>query len=620
MEPQLQTYLGQYLLTDVIGRTAAAVVYRAHQASLDRAVAVKVLLNLESRFVSRFEREAQAIAQLQHRNILPIYDYGVQGPWRYIVMQYVEHGATLGHQIAAGPLDCLPALRLMVPLLGALGYAHGHGVIHRDIKPSNVLMPWPDWPLLADFGIAKLVGAAQQLTPPGQAVGTASYMAPEIGLQRPIDARADLYSAGVVLYEMVTGQLPFEAATPLAVLTKHIKEPPPPPRSLRPDLHPAVEGALLRALEKSPDDRFQSAAEMAAALEGAARQVERAKAQAWLGGQLGGTGSAARRSGYTTRQLPPTGPMPARTAPPAAPAPPMHAPAPPTHAPAPAAATGAATGSVGGRRGLGLLVGLMLLLALAVGAVAFWPRPSVVAEGPGTITEGPAAADEGGPGPAPTVADETAPPAEAPVEQPPPVAEAPPTEAPPAEAPAVENAPAAQPLPTAVPPTSPPPPMPAVQPAPPQVSERDGATVVRLDDASWSGGYGLSRGSSRYGGRTATWIYGATTAYSAMRALFEVQGQPEGEVELRIEGMDSEGRSRTPISISVNDAEIYSGPNPLPDDDLPLETGTWASETWRFDAALLRPGPNQITIRNLAPGAFGGPPFFMLDYAELTYR
>jgi serine/threonine-protein kinase len=562
MEPQLNTYLGQYLLVEVIGRTASAVVYRAHQASLNRSVALKVLLrNLEPRYVSRFEREAQAIAGLQHRNILPIYDYGAQGPWRYFVMQYVEGGATLGHLIAAGPLDCVTALRLLIPLLGALEYAHAQGVIHRDIKPSNILMPWPDWPLLADFGIAKLLGAAQQLTPPGQAVGTASYMAPEAGLQRPIDGRADLYSAGVVLYELLTGHLPFEASTPLAVLTKHIKEPPPPPRSLRPDIHPAVEAALLRALEKSPDDRYQSAAEMAAALELAARQVERSKAQAWLHGQLG-TGAAARRSGYTTRQLPPTAPAPAVGA------------APPAPAPTP-------------QRGLGLLLGLALLLALAVAAVTLWPRPGTLAEGP-AATATPLAL--------PTPEDEEPPAAIPPLAESPPVVEEPP--------------------PTEPPPTEPP----AVTPAPAQVSERDGATLVRLDDTSWSGGYNLSRGSSRYGGRTATWIYGASTEYSAMSAVFDLADQPAGEAELIVEGMDSEGRQRTPISITVNGVEIYAGPNPLPDDDLPLETGTWASASWRFDAALLRPGRNQISIRNRAEGSFGGPPFFMLDYAELSYQ
>jgi serine/threonine protein kinase len=588
MEPQLTTYLGQYQLVEVVGRTAAAVVYRAHQGSLNRSVAIKVLLrNFEPHYVSRFEREAQAVAQLQHRNILPIYDYGLQGPWRYIVMQYVENSTTLGDLIAAGPVDDTVALRLLVIVLDALGYAHSQGVIHRDIKPSNILMPWPDWPLLADFGIAKLLGAPQQLTPPGQAVGTAAYMAPEAGLQRPIDARADLYSAGVVLYEMLTRQLPFEAPTPLAMLSKHIKEPPPLPRTLRPDMHPAVEAVLLRALAKDPDDRYQSAAEMAGALERAARQVERAKAQAWLSGQLAAISPLplSRRSGYTTRKLPPlsSGALaaPASNASRAAPVTPASPSAPSPLLPRPARTRPPV---------YVLLLGLTLLLGLAVGAVALWPRPAEVGQTPTAPVEGPTASAEAPPVTLPTSI--------------PPAAEAPPVSAPPTSS-APENTPR---------------PQPSASPAPVQVILRGDATVLYLDDPSWSGGYSFSRGSNRYGGRTATWIYGATTTYNIMTVSFELAEQPTGDAELLIEGMDSEGRSRTPISIEVNGIEVYTGPNPLPDDDLPLETGTWASETWRFDGALLRPGRNELTIRNLAEGAFGGPPFFMLDYAELTYR
>ncbi len=146
-----------------------------------------------------------------------------------------------------------------------------------------------------------------------------------------------------------------------------------------------------------------------------------------------------------------------------------------------------------------------------------------------------------------------------------------------------------------------------------------GPTTLLLEDTDWSGGYASSGGSNSYGGRTATWIYGTASDYSRMRASFAVAGQPAGEALLRIEGMDSEGPARTPISISVNGAEIYRGPNPLPDDDFAYETGTWASETWSFDAGLLRPGVNEIAVSNLDEGAFGGPPFFMLDYAELSY-
>jgi hypothetical protein len=166
---------------------------------------------------------------------------------------------------------------------------------------------------------------------------------------------------------------------------------------------------------------------------------------------------------------------------------------------------------------------------------------------------------------------------------------------------------ASQPVPTVAP------------PAAPQVSQAGASFTVRLDDVDWQGGF-RRPGGQTYGGRTATWIYGRSTEYSTMSASFVVNGTPAGTATLTVEGMDSEGRTKTPIQLLINGTEIYNGPNPLPDDDQPLETGTWASQSWTFDASLLRPGQNQVSFSNLAEGAFSRPPFFMLDYAELTYN
>lgn len=152
---------------------------------------------------------------------------------------------------------------------------------------------------------------------------------------------------------------------------------------------------------------------------------------------------------------------------------------------------------------------------------------------------------------------------------------------------------------------------PPATPVPPQATSGE-ELVIRLEDTDWSGGF---RNPGGYRGRSATWIYGTSTQYTTMQATFTLDIQPVGEATLAIEGMDSEGRAKTPISISVNGSEIYNGPNPLPDDEYPFQVGTWATATWRFDAALLRPGQNTIVIRNLAPGSFSLPPFFMLDYA-----
>jgi hypothetical protein len=140
---------------------------------------------------------------------------------------------------------------------------------------------------------------------------------------------------------------------------------------------------------------------------------------------------------------------------------------------------------------------------------------------------------------------------------------------------------------------------------------------VQLDDNVWGGGYRSSRG---YAGRSATWIYGVGTDYSSMRAQFTLDTQPSGTASLTIEGMDSEDRGKTPIQILINGIEVFNAPNPLPNDDLPLETGTWASTTFTFDPALLQPGENTIQINNLKPGQFSRPPFFMLDYAVVTFE
>jgi len=277
MTDLINTQLGQYRLIELIGHGGMATVYKAHQASLDRFVAIKVLPRTHDQlFAARFKREARAIAQLQHHNILPIHDYGEQDGLLYLVLPYIPNGVTLS-DLLGKPMEPTRALRLTGHILDGLDYAHSHNVIHRDIKPSNILMSSPTWPMLADFGIAKLLNDDQRLTISGLILGTVAYMAPEQAVGRPVDRRADLYATGVMLYEMTTGRLPFEADTPLAMMMKHAYEAPPPPRALNPDLPAAVESILLRALQKDPAGRYQSAAEMAAALERATAQIERTR-------------------------------------------------------------------------------------------------------------------------------------------------------------------------------------------------------------------------------------------------------------------------------------------------------------------------------------------------------
>ncbi len=219
--------IGGYELVEAIGAGSLAVVYRAHQPNLDRWVAVKVLHFKGQTSLVRFKREAKAIALLRHQNILIVNEYGEDGEWPYIVMECIE-GGTLKDRLSDGPLDWVKAVKLIIPIAEALHYAHNQGIVHRDIKPSNILMARPDWPLLADFGMVKLTDSEEELTMVGAVVGTPSYIAPEQARGAEIDHRVDMYALGVILFEMVTGRLPFDYENVHKVLLAHIADPPPP--------------------------------------------------------------------------------------------------------------------------------------------------------------------------------------------------------------------------------------------------------------------------------------------------------------------------------------------------------------------------------------------------------
>ncbi len=260
--------LGAYRIIEQVGEGGMATVYKAHQTSMDRYVAIKVLpleLAKNDEFVKRFQQEARIIARLEHPHILPVFDYGEENGVVYFAMRYLDTG-TLKDKLISETLSLDEIDRIFIQLTDALGYAHAQGVVHRDLKPANVLVDANGNLFLTDFGIAKILeSASPSLTQTSAVMGTPTYISPEQASALPIDQRTDIYSLGVMLYEMVTGQVPFVADTPLGVIIKHLSEPLPLPSLVKPEISPAVEQVLLKALAKESKDRFSNTTEFASA-------------------------------------------------------------------------------------------------------------------------------------------------------------------------------------------------------------------------------------------------------------------------------------------------------------------------------------------------------------------
>ena len=269
--------LGAYRIINQVGQGGMATVYKAYQPSMDRNVAIKVLprqLAESQEFVTRFQQEARTIARLEHPHILPVFDYGESDGITYFVMRYLEAG-TLKSKMETGPLSLNEIDNLFSQLAGALGYAHSHGVIHRDLKPANALVDEQGNLFLTDFGIAKLLeSASPRLTQTDAIMGTPAYISPEQARAQTVDQRSDIYSLGIILYELVTGRVPFTADTPLAVILKHVSDPLPLPSILKPDIPEAIEQVILKALAKEPNDRYVSTAEFLAAWKRALQDKE----------------------------------------------------------------------------------------------------------------------------------------------------------------------------------------------------------------------------------------------------------------------------------------------------------------------------------------------------------
>ncbi len=264
----MATQFGRYQLIRELGRGGMATVYLGRDPRFERDVAVKVLpaqFMHDPQFIARFQREAQTIAKLEHPAIVPVYDFGDENGQPYIVMRYMS-GGSLSERIQQGETPLDQTLAIVQRIASALEAAHKHGIVHRDLKPGNILFDQYDNAYLADFGIVKLAESNATFTGTG-IVGSPAYMSPEQAQGgRKIDQRTDIYSLGIIVFEMLTGKAPFEGETPVQQLMKHIMEQPPVVSRVKPNLPAAIDPVVTRALAKDPDDRFASVEEFSSAL------------------------------------------------------------------------------------------------------------------------------------------------------------------------------------------------------------------------------------------------------------------------------------------------------------------------------------------------------------------
>ncbi len=267
-DPLIGKQVGQYRIEALLGQGGMAVVYRARQMAMKRDVAMKVvsaLLTQDPHFMERFNREVEFIASLEHAHIIPVHDHGTTDDGiTYLTMRYLK-GGTLSERATKGPFSLQEVNLILKQVADALDYAHKLGVIHRDIKPSNVLLDEEGNAYLADFGLARMVepDRHKELTEANTFLGTPAYISPEQVRQFPLDERSDLYSLGVVVYQMLAGRPPFVADSAFTILQAHLDQTPPSIRQFRPDVPDTIEAVLHKALSKNPRDRYQTAHEMA---------------------------------------------------------------------------------------------------------------------------------------------------------------------------------------------------------------------------------------------------------------------------------------------------------------------------------------------------------------------
>ena len=302
---QGEVIAGRYELLELIGKGGMSSVYKAHDRLLDRQIAVKILhphFTEDEEYVERFRREARSVAQLSHPNIVTVIDRGEDEGRQYIVFEYVE-GENLKQLLErTGPMPVTDALELAVQMGRALAFAHSRGLVHRDVKPQNVLLNADGQAKMTDFGIARSVDV-QGVTITGTVLGTSEYIAPEQARGQQVDSQTDVYSLGVVLYELLAGGVPYEGETFVTVALKHVNEPLPSVLDRRPDVPPRVAMAVERAMAKSPDDRFGSMNAFVDELQACLAEVDPAGDQATMIQRRPSAQKRARRPGRRKRRL-----------------------------------------------------------------------------------------------------------------------------------------------------------------------------------------------------------------------------------------------------------------------------------------------------------------------------
>ena len=269
------THIGRYEIKSELGRGGMATVYKAHDPSFDREVAIKVLPREflhDPQFRVRFEREIKTIAQMEHPAIVPVYDVGEDDGQPYFVMRNMT-GGSLADQIKQGSFSVQDTARIVERIAKGLAYAHKKGIVHRDLKPGNVLFDDTGDPFISDFGVAKLADSAQNVTGSG-VIGTPAYMSPEQAQSGKVDGRSDIYALGAIIYEMLTGEHPYKADTPMGVVIKHITDPVPEILRNYPDLPAEVDEVIKKAMNKNPDERYPTTIELAKSLNKAAFGTE----------------------------------------------------------------------------------------------------------------------------------------------------------------------------------------------------------------------------------------------------------------------------------------------------------------------------------------------------------